>query len=460
MRSLRSRILLTASLVLVVFLGCASILLDRVFRDSALNGVEDRLRGSIFMLIGAADFDALADSELIRALPDPSLSVPASGHYARIFTVAEQVLWSSASLLGISIPPPSATLTGEWRLDRTRTSSGEELFALSYGIIWEGRGDRAPRAFTIQAFENEKLYVETVHRFRRSLWLWFGGLSLAFLLVQGLNLNWGLKPLSSIDDEVRAIERGEREQIVGSYPLELSSLARNLNRLLMHNRESLKRYRNSLGDLAHSIKTPLAVLRNEVDGADNSRADKVGAGNLTPVVREQIERIDRTVQYYLQRPSAGRALMLPPLAIAPLVERVVASLRKVHAERGLAIETTVSESIAFPADEGDLMEIVGNLCDNACKWARSRVAIEVSAPEVGNTAVRRLRIVVRDDGPGIPADRIASLTQRGTRLDESVEGQGFGLAIVRETVEDVYGGKLTLSSDTAGTLVCAELCSA
>ena len=450
MRSLRGRSLLTASLVLVTFLGCAGVLLDRAFQDSAMKGVEDRLRGRIFMLIGAANFDADRASPMIGALPDPSLSIPGSGHYARIFAEKPPAVWSSRSLLAIEISPPATVSAGEWRLGRVQTANAERLFELSYGIIWEGVGDREPRAFAIQSFETESLYRDTVSRFRQSLWSWFAGLSVALLLVQALNLNRGLRPLVSVGEEVRAIEHGEREQIVGTYPLELTTLTRNLNKLLKHNRESLKRYRNSLGDLAHAIKTPLTVLRNEVDA--------LPPGEMPREAEVQIDRIDRTVQYYLQRSAtAGRSLMAPAITLAPIVDRIAASLRKVHAQRQLAIRCAVDSQISFAADEGDLMEIIGNLADNACKWARKDVSIEITESEREGADGLRLVIAVHDDGAGIPTGQLELLTQRGTRLDESIEGHGIGLAIVRDMVEDVYGGRLTIESDQYGTLARAEL---
>ncbi|MCP5201748.1 MAG: histidine kinase [Gammaproteobacteria bacterium] len=450
MRSLRNRILLTASLVLAVFLGCAGVLLDRAFRDSALNGVEDRLRGRVFMLLGAADFDARDTDAMVGALPDPALATPGSGSYARITAADTGRSWSSASLLGRDLAPPALdpAHTGVWELERVRSLAGERLFALRYGIVWEGEGDHRPRRFIVEAFEDPALYEATVAHFRRSLWTWFAGLSAALLLVQGFNLGRGLRPLAAVEEEVRAIERGERDQVVGSYPSELSGLTVNLNKLLRHHRDSLQRYRNALGDLAHSIKTPLAILRNEFDQGE-------AASNSTVV--EQVERIDRTVQYHLQRAAAaGRSLLAPPRPAAPVIERVVESLRKVYARRGVTIACRVAAGTCFPGDEGDLMEIVGNLGDNACKWAHGQVRIEAGPGEPG-APERGFVLRVIDDGPGIPPEQVERVLQRGARLDESVEGQGIGLAIVRDIVEGAYQGRLQLLVSAQGTEARVEL---
>ncbi len=450
MRSLRSRVLITATLVLLFFLGCVGVLLDRAFRDSALNGVEDRLRGHVFMLIGAADFDVVDADGMIGALPDPALSTPGSGHYARILTEHGTGVWASRSLLALELPVPEPIATGEWRLQRVDSGPGEGLFALTYGIAWEGAGEQAPRRFVIQAFESADLFSDTVSRFRRSLWTWFTGLSVALLLGQMLTLSRGLRPLDRVGEEVRAIEQGRQEQILGAYPSELTTLTSNLNRLLKHNRDSLTRYRNSLGDLAHSIKTPLAVLRNELAARSH--------GAVPDAAQEQIERIDRTVQYHLKRSaSAGRALLAPPLRLGPLVQRIAASLRKVHAARELEIVCEIHGDPVMAADEGDMMEIIGNLADNACKWARRRVVIAVGQPAGESAREADLHITVSDDGPGIDSAQIERIKQRGARLDESVEGHGIGLAIVREMVEGAYSGRLVLESDAGGTRARAEL---
>jgi two-component system, OmpR family, sensor histidine kinase PhoQ len=441
--SLRARLLLSASLVLVTFLGLCSVLLDRAFRESAMNAVDDRLRGRVFMLIGAADFDAPPKRGLIATLPDPSLSVPGSGNYARIISSSRGTNWESPSLLGIKLGEVTIGEAGEWRLEATQTTAGERLFVLIYTIIWEGAGDKVPQKFAIAAYENEAIYLATVSEFRRSLWLWFAGLSIALLVVQALNLNWGLRPLRRVDDEVREIEAGVREKIQGSYPRELSSLTSNLNRLIRHNDDSLRRYRNALGDLAHSIKTPLAILRNELTSPSNQHQTAL----------EQIERIDRTVEYHLQRAAAaGRALMAPPLAVAPAASRIVESLRKVYAERQLAYTIDIPRDVVFHGDEGDLLEMIGNLADNASKWAQTGVRIVARSPLPEQGEGRRgLVIDIIDDGPGIPSDRLEAVLQRGGRLDQSVAGHGIGLAIVRDLVEDIYRGRLSFESQASGT---------
>ena len=446
MHSLTTRVLLSATLVLVILLGGAGILIDRAFQDSALSAVQDRLRGRVFLLIGAFDFDQISNHEALISLPDPNLTTPGSGHYARVLNAAGGRLWSSRSMLGVNVGMPESAGVGEWRYS-TVSDGANEVFSLSYRIIWEGDGAATPLEYSLEAFEHAQTYDAIVREFRHSLWLWFVGLSFLILIVQVVFLRWAMHPLSRVGAEVRSIELGIKDRIDHNYPTELNALTRNLNNLLKHNRDNLRRYRNSLGDLAHSIKTPLAILRNEVGQSE-------GGGQDTTAV-EQIDRIDRTVQYYLQRSAtAGHSILAAPVMIEPAVNRIVASLKKVHAAKALSIDVCVEPGLTFSVDEGDLMEIVGNLSDNACKWAESRIEIRVSCIEnAGENA--SLLVAVSDDGPGIPEDQLQQITQRGTRLDESVEGHGIGLSIVREMVESAYRGRLTLTN--AGVGLTAEV---
>jgi two-component system sensor histidine kinase PhoQ len=195
------------------------------------------------------------------------------------------------------------------------------------------------------------------------------------------------------------------------------------------------RYRNTLGDLAHSLKTPLAVLRGLTEG----RRDDDG---VPGAVAEQVDRMDAIVRYQLQRTvSSGQGLLARPVAIAPAVAKVVRSLDKVYADKGVRVTVDVEEGLRYGCDEGDLLEVVGNLADNAYKWCRKEVAIEAAHDSRDGV----LSIAVRDDGDGIAPDRIDAVTRRGVRGDEREPGQGIGLGVVREIVES-YGGSLSLTN--------------
>jgi two-component system sensor histidine kinase PhoQ len=207
----------------------------------------------------------------------------------------------------------------------------------------------------------------------------------------------------------------------------------------------VQRYRNALGDLAHSLKTPLAVIKSALDGKSSNELNKETIG-------EQVEQLDKTINYQLQRAAAaGRPGLARSIDLDSVANKIAASLRKVYAGKGLDVKTKTDGRAKISGDEGDLMEIIGNVADNACKWAVKRV--EISTNETTQGKAKQLQIAVKDDGPGMPPELIGHVLKRGARLDQTTEGQGIGLAVVRELVEEVYDGELQISSSPAGTTV-------
>jgi two-component system sensor histidine kinase PhoQ len=436
MLSLNGRLIVSASVVLAAFLGVAGVALDRAFAESALARVTDRLQSRIYALIAAAEPDNGA-LELPQALPEPRLSVPLSGVYAQLTDASGRVLWHSQSSLGVDISYPKARSPGVAVFSTSRDSQGEKLFALAYGLMW-AFPDGDDKAFTFQVAEARAPYEAEIARFRGTLWLWLAGAGLLLLAVQGAVLRWSLSPLRRLAREVADIESGKKHDLEGPYPRELERLTQNLNLLVAHSRSQLERYRNALGDLAHSLKTPLAVLRNEVEAMANSSASRA-------TLAEQVARMDRTVDYQLQRAAAsGRTALTPSVNVAGVIERIRGTLLKVYAEKGISVEVALDKDLRFKGDEGDLTEIFGNLLDNACKWGRGKVRVQ------GERNGQRLELRVEDDGPGLPDTALESYRARGARGDVSVPGQGIGLAIVDELVTQVYGGRLETFQSALG----------
>jgi two-component system sensor histidine kinase PhoQ len=240
-----------------------------------------------------------------------------------------------------------------------------------------------------------------------------------------------------VADELTRLERGEQERIAGSYPAEVQRLTDNLNTLLTHERSLQKRYRDALADLAHSLKTPLALVRGAL--RDAGRTDAAAR-----TLDEQVNRMDRIVAYQLQRAStSGRSGLAAPQPLRPAVERMLAALAKVYGDKRIATEVAVDAALRFRGDEGDLTELLGNLLDNAFKWGRAKV--RVSAQATG----ARLTLTVEDDGQGIAPDQAQRVLERGVRADQSVPGQGIGLAVVRDIV-DAYDGELRIERSGLG----------
>jgi two-component system, OmpR family, sensor histidine kinase PhoQ len=442
MRSLGARLRLAASVVLVAFLGLTGLTLDRAFRDSAQAAVQDRLQAQLYMLLGAANLNAFNRLTLPQTLPEARFSTPESGLYADVMDGQGNLVWRSPSLLGQALPFfPAVRNPGETRFAPLESSEGEPLFVLAFTVSWEIAPNRY-QLYTFRVAEAQWNFRDQIWSFRRSLWGWLLAATGVLLAVQGLILRWSLRPLRRVAAEIKEIETGQRAELSGDYPQELLLLTANLNALLRQGHAHLERYRNALGDLAHSLKTPLAVLRGVLESGSKSE-------ELRHALGEQLERMNRTVDYQLQRAAAsGRIALSAPLPVAPIARKILDSLAKVYAERAPRLTSEIAANTVFYGDEGDLLEILGNLADNACKWCERQVVVRAWPVERDGRA--ELLVEVEDDGPGIPAEQAPLLLGRGQRADPTVAGHGIGLAVVRDLVEEVYYGHLEIGRGARG----------
>jgi two-component system, OmpR family, sensor histidine kinase PhoQ len=447
--SLNARLTLAASLVLVAFLGLTGLALERAFRDAGLAAVQDRLQGQVYTLLAAAELDAAGRLHMPAALPDGRLSSPDSGLYARIVAAGGEPLWHSPSLLGLDIPFPAPRADGVAAFAAVDAGDGRPLYALSFDVQWETAPGRS-RHLGFQVAESSAILGTQLAHFRRSLWGWLGGAALALLLVQGLVMRFGLAPLRRVAVELADIESGRRQRLSASYPRELGHLTEGINAFIGSSRARLERSRHALAELAHSLKTPLAVLRGLLDGG-------AGEQELRATLAEQTARMHRTIDYQLQRAAAsGPTPLAPAIDVAAVLARLQESLAKVYAHKKLHMEVAVEPGLGFRGDEGDLLEILGNLLDNACKWAEGRVRVRALPEGAGASDTIALRI--DDDGPGIPVDQRDAVLSRGVRADTSTPGHGIGLAVVRDIVVEAYGGRVSIeASDLGGAAVSVHI---
>jgi signal transduction histidine kinase len=254
-----------------------------------------------------------------------------------------------------------------------------------------------------------------------------------------------LAPFRTLRGGLSSVREGRSQRIDGDYPAEVQPLVNDLNALLADRERAVATALTTAGDLAHGLKTPLAVLAQEAD-----RAAAAGHHDLAATLRQQVERMQRQIDYHLARARVTASARAAPgvrCAVLPSVEGLVRTMRRLHAERELAIDTEVSPAHEIRGRREDLDEMLGNLLDNACKWARSRVAISSSLSAPGDDA--RVVISVDDDGPGLDPSMRARVLQRGVRADQHVAGSGLGLAIVSDLAE-LYGGSVTLESSPLG----------
>ena len=287
--------------------------------------------------------------------------------------------------------------------------------------------------------EDTTVFEAEIDSFRSTLWRWLGGMALVLLLAQGAILRWGLQPLRRVTADLQRIEQGHAERLEGDYPGELTGLTSSLNSLIEHTKAVQSRYRNSLGDLAHSLKTPLAILQSSQAGSDATDASHA-------LLSEQVERMDEIISHQLQRAAvSGRSTLTAPVVIDRIVERLVRTLNKVYQEKQVAVELELDPDATFTGDEADLTEILGNLLENAYKYCRGAVRIGVQQdPRPGGIVIS-----IEDDGPGIPPDQVDTLLQRGRRMDESIPGQGIGMSMASEIIA-LYGGQLTFDNSPLG----------
>ena len=427
--SIRARLMLGAAVVLVAFVAAAGWAVERAHEDSVRTARFAQLQSTVYLLLAGSELDANDALVMPPSFPEPRLSLPGSGLYATIVNVARGEEWHSPSSVGVHPPEFRDVAVGASRTGILH-ADGHDWLAIGYGVNWAGRAHPVP--LVVSVVEDKAELDREVAVFARTLWTWLGGAAVLLLASQTLLLTWALDPLRRVAHEIRRIEHGEQAEVEGRYPAELGALTGNLNTLIRQERSRQTRYREALSYLAHSLKTPLAVLRTAL--AEPAR--------LPTTVTEQVARMDGIVQHQLARAAAGgSSRFVPYLAIEPVVQRVRDSLAKVYAEKALVIALDVAPELAWRIDEGDAFELLGNVMDNAAKWAGSRVAVRARR-EPG-----ALRITVDDDGPGFSdTESVRRLHVRG---DEQVPGHGVGLAVVDDLIAS-HGGELTLGRSELG----------
>lgn len=432
MTSLSARVSLSAALVLGAFVAITALALEHAFEDSARSAMRERLFAQLYLVMAATEVDRDGIPKLPERLGEPRLNLPGSGLYARIGTAEGRLLWQSPSAVGLKLPVPPPSKLGEDVFTRQNLQD-ERYFLAVMGIEWETDGARVPLVFSVS--ESPAPFQEQMQRYRNSLWGWLGAMALLLLAALAASLAWGLRPLRIAAAEVRAIEAGKQDSVKRSYPKELRRLTDNINTLLHHERAQQVRYKNALADLAHSLKTPLAVLRG---------LGEAGADKPMTTLEEQVARMDDIVQYQLQRAAtAGRSALATPIPVAATAHRLLATLAKVYRDKGVSVQPALDERARFHGDEGDLMELLGNLLDNAYKWCGNKVWITARCEDSA------LFLSIDDDGPGIEPARAEQVLQRGVRLDEATPGHGIGLPMVRDIVE-AYEGKLGIRRSEYG----------
>lgn len=431
MNSLRARLLAAATLTLTVFVAVTGVALIEANRERALLAQQERMQGLVYGLLGAADVNPSGEFSLaVETLAEPRLLRPASGLEATVFDDSGTPVWrspSSFAAASLTIPPA----VGDARFEAPETAEGR--FTLDYGVRWYS-DDNAAFRYTIRVSDDAAAFFVAERAFAQRLWLWLLVPSAALLLAQLAILAWALRPLRRMEREVSGLQTGHQQRLGGGYPRELKPLRDSLNALLDAERSRRRRYSDALGDLSHSLKTPLAAARSFL-AQTNVKPDAVAG---------QLDRMNRIIRYQLARAAAqAPGIMQPPVTVLPVARRLCDTLSRVYPARALHLTQEPGHDCTARIEEDALFELLGNLLDNACKWARRDVRVTIACHN------DHTRIDVDDDGPGFPDTEVARWLARGARADQQHEGQGLGLAVCHDVLRSV-GGELALEKSPAG----------
>jgi two-component system sensor histidine kinase PhoQ len=440
--SLQARSLLAAGIALAAFLGLTGFALDQAINQTLLSALHDRLQGYAYGYITRSEVGRSRRWTPPEVEPEPRFESPGSGLYAGVVGPVEVDgarfdSWRSPSALVVNLPFNTILKPGQELFTTSPLDgAGGKVYMYSLGISWEQA--RGPVELTLHIAEDATNLQSQRNVFRRSLLIYFGGLGVGLLLLLLALLRWSLQPARRIATELGRVERGEQEQLSSDYPLELKRLSGSINDFIDSERNSLKRYRNTLSDLAHSLKTPLAVVRSQLEsGADGKE--------FRWTVLEQVGRMDQIVAYQLSRAAtSGHTTFAAPILVEAHAAEIVAGLEKVYSAKKILCEFDIDPRAQFYGEEGDLLELLGNLLENAFKWAQRRVLLTARVLPAIGARRQGLVFMVEDDGPGIPEGQVPHLLQRGVRGDERVQGHGIGLAIVQDLVR-AYRGNLTVT---------------
>ncbi|ACE86203.1 ATP-binding protein [Cellvibrio japonicus] len=442
--SIAARLLFASALLLPLFLGLTGFFLDRAFSNSLEVAVHSRLRGHINLLFSVAELHESrngnkSELRLPLTLREADFEQPNSGLYAYIFNDKRKLEWSSNSAALIS-PPDYSNLDLTDQPGQMVFSSllfqKKPFFAAHYDVYWEdNRGRPHPYRFLVMLSASE--YEAELSAYRNQLWRWLGAAGVFLLLSQILILRWGLRPLGKLARALKAMQSGDTSTIEGEHPRELQKVVDNLNQVLVREQSLRQRYRNSLADLAHSLKTPLAVLQSKL-------GPETPAGELQQIAAEQVARMSQVVTYQLQRAvSSQQAGTTRRTRLEPIAQRLLSALQKVYADKHIQPRINLAGGSVVAGDEQDIMELLGNILENAFKYGHSQV--HLSSELAGDC----LCICIEDDGPGVPPEERLRILQRGQRLDTNKPGQGIGLAVAAEIVSS-YEGRIDIDESSLG----------
>ncbi len=434
--SLRARLMLGATVMAFIFVLGLYPALQQIFTRALEQAVEQRLASDASALISAAQ---IIDGRLImpEKLPEEEFPVLPGKQLGFIYNSEGQLVWRSR-------PAAEHQTDYQPRYDgrghvftRAWDQQGQEFFVYDVEIDLVRGSSAAYSIITMQPVSDYRLMYNSL---KHQLYIWLAG-SLVFLLgFLWLGLAWGTRSLRHLSRELDEVENGQRKGLSDEHPSELLRLTRSLNRLLESERKQSEKYMHSLDDLAHSLKTPLAVLQ----GVGENLAQQADSATEARVLQAQVGRMSQQIGYQLQRASLRKSgLLRHRVRLAPVVQTLQDALSKVYHDKQVSVEQHYPGELRIPMEQGALYEMLGNLLENAYRLCLGR--IRINARKMKNTC----ELIIEDDGPGVPASQRERILQRGARLDTHNPGQGIGTAVIKDIIES-YDGQLHIEQSTLG----------
>lgn len=445
--SLAFRLIAGAALWSAIALVAGGLILSAIFRNSVERSFDSRLNVLLHSLIATTNIGDQGEIERTGGLSETRFDLAYSGWYWQIWPVAPRPALRSRSLFdqSLDLSPAERVERNEFGLKVFDVEGPENqpLRVVERRVTLPGYD--VPVSFAVAGDRSEM--NEEIQSFNTWVFVSMAAMGAGLLIALLIQVRFGLRPLERVRDALAQIRSGRATKLDGEFPQEIEPLADELNGLLEGNREVLERARTHVGNLAHALKTPLSVLTNEARSHDGAFGETVRRTTLQ--MREQIDR-----HLARARMAASANVLGANTPVKPVLLRLANALERIHAERGISIEVECPDEAGFRGEAQDLEEVVGNLLDNACKWATELVRLTVVAEGIERRNRPYLLIAVEDDGPGLPEEARKTVLKRGARLDETKPGSGLGLSIVTEIAE-LYGGELKLDASALGGLKAA-----
>lgn len=427
MNSLSARLVAGSVLVLTVFVGLTGLAVTYSVNQRAEQAAEDRLQGLVFGILGATEVNANGELTVrMGELPERTLALDSAGLFAEIVGNEGERLWQSRSIID-SVPAVRPTPIGQWQRESVKLTTGERARRMQLQTVWElDSGEELP--FIVHVVDARGDDDRALTRFTRSLWAALLGAAAVLLALQFGVLRAALGPLRRLGKDIDAMTSGHQAVSKETLPKELAPLVGSINALHTRERQRHERYRHLLNDLAHNLKTPLAILENLGD----QRVDA------------QAVAMKRSIDRYLQRAATETTTTLSsPVTLSPVLDRVSESMRKLYRDEPRHFHNQVPTNAQIRVPEADLYEVIGNLYDNACKYRATEIV----------TTLQGSSLRIEDNGPGFANEQADTYLRRGMRADTQTEGEGIGLATVAQFIS-AWGGTITLGTSALGGASC------